>query len=305
MIKKVLVFGLGAIGSILAIKLKNNVDLAVLVDENRLERYKRDGIIYNCEKFKFNYVLDTENDFKPDLIIIAIKSIDFEKNIEKIKNYVGENTIIMSTLNGITSEKILAKRFGNNHLIHSYFIGHSSMKHENKISFDGVGKIVFGDIKQTNSEKVLALKELFERCEIKYEISKNIESEIWQKFVLNVGVNQTLAILKMPFIALQKLDTAKDFMMSLMSEAVEIAKASGIKGYDSFIKNALEYTKTVPPDCKPSMLQDIENGKVTEVEIFSGEVRRLGKSLGINTPSNDTAWALLTAYNEALQWLKS
>src|SRR5574344_1095339 len=120
-IKNVLLFGLGAIGSIYAVKLKNLVNLSVLVDKKRFERYQKDGIFFNSEHMDFNYVLDTDSKFKPDLIIIATKTIDFEKNLKKIKNYVGENTIIMSLQNGITSEKLLAERYGKEHLVYSFF----------------------------------------------------------------------------------------------------------------------------------------------------------------------------------------
>ena len=90
-IKNVLICGIGAIGSIYAVKLLENkkCNLKILVDETRLERYKQNGLDFNDKKYDFDYTLPQNADnFKADLIIIAVKNNGLKWVIKNIKNFL-------------------------------------------------------------------------------------------------------------------------------------------------------------------------------------------------------------------------
>ena len=136
-IKNVLICGIGAVGSIYANKI-NEYDgncLKVLVDKKRLENYTKSPKIFNGKPLNFNYILPENNDYKADLIIIATKFDALNDVIKNIKNFVKEDTIIMSLLNGVTSEEIIAQEYGWTHTLLSYFIGHSAMRTGNNITY--------------------------------------------------------------------------------------------------------------------------------------------------------------------------
>lgn len=300
-IKNVLIIGLGAIGSIYATKLHDfdSGCVRILLDKSRYEKYSRDGIIFNGKKYNFNYVLDTETNFKADLILIATKAADFEKASDMIKNFVGQDTIILSLLNGISSEEILFKKYGKENVLYSYFIGNSSMKSGIEINFDGVGDIIFGEAQNQNySEKVQIIKNFFHKVNINYKIPEDMLSSLWQKFIINIGANQTSAIIKAPYEAFRKSEYVKTIAYGLMSEAVEIANVLGINNTDKFINNAFELLCNIPPELKSSMLQDIENKKPTEVDIFAGEICRLGEKYNISTPKNELVFNIIKSIEE-------
>lgn len=300
-IKNVLILGLGAIGTIYAVKLNEIANISVLVDKSRIDRYKANGIIFNSKRYDFNLVLDTDSGFCADLIIVATKSINFSQTADMIKNYVGKNTIILSLLNGITSENVLAQKYGQDKVLPAFFIGHSSMRIGNSVSFDGVGKVVFGEVDNSYSQKVQSLEKFFNSANLDYRISKDITTELWQKLIVNIGVNQALAIYKKTFGALKdENNKVRLFAINLMSEAIEVANAIGIKDSDKFLQYTLDYIATVPSNCKPSMLQDIEHGKPTEIESFAGEILRLGKENNIQTPYNTKVFNALTSYNNTV-----
>lgn len=299
-IKNVLILGLGAIGSIYATKLHDSglVCLKILLDESRYNKYKGNGITFNNRCYDFDYVLDTETNFKADLIMIATKANDFENASEMIKNFVAEDTIIMSLLNGISSEPILFNKYGKEKVLYSYFLGHSSMKRGLDIKFDGIGTLFFGEDKNTQySQNVLAVKDLLDKTSIDYKIPEDMPSALWQKFIINIGANQTLAMLKESYGAFNS-RYVRNIAQDLMSEAVNIAKFLGISNADKFIDNTFKIITTIPPELKPSMLQDVENGKPTEVEIFAGEVCRLGKKYNIPTPKNELALNIIKSTDE-------
>ena len=73
-----------------------------------------------------------------------------------------------------------------------------------------------------------------------------------------------------------------------MREVISLAKVSGINLTEQDIPDWYRFLNTLSPHGKTSMLQDIEAGRKTEVEIFSGKVVELGKKYGVPTPVNQT-----------------
>lgn len=287
-IKNVLVCGIGAVGSIYADKIEKFTpqNLRVLVDEARLERYKKNPTVFNGRVLDFNYILPNDTSFKADLIIIATKFDGLNDVIKNIKNFVYDDTVILSLLNGVTSEKIIAKTYGREKLLYSYFIGHSAIRDGRNITHDDVNTIVYGSENSNDFENVERIQDFFEQAGINYLIPDDIIHSLWLKYMLNVSANQTTAILRMNFGEMLENDKCMDFAINVMKEVQAIAKAEGVRNTESMIDETIEHLHTMIPEGKTSMLQDVEAGRKTEVEMFAGTVIKLGKEFGIPTPYN-------------------
>ena len=287
-IKNVLVCGIGAVGSIYADKIEKFTpqNLRVLVDEARLKRYKKNPTVFNGRVLDFNYILPNDTSFKADLIIIATKFDGLNDVIKNIKNFVYDDTVILSLLNGVTSEKIIAKTYGREKLLYSYFIGHSAIRDGRNITHDDVNTIVYGSENSNDFENVERIQDFFEQAGINYLIPDDIIHSLWLKYMLNVSANQTTAILRMNFGEMLENDKCMDFAINVMKEVQAIAKAEGVRNTESMINETIEHLHTMIPEGKTSMLQDVEAGRKTEVEMFAGTVIKLGKEFGIPTPYN-------------------
>ena len=285
-ISNVILCGLGAIGTIYADLLQNRegVDFRVLVDECRLDRYMNNPIEYNGKPLRPTYVLPSETNFKADLVIISTKMPGLNNAICELKNFVHENTIILSLLNGVESEKIIAEFYGRERLLYSYFIGHSSVRVGNKVTHDGHNIIVFGSDCRNDEENVRILKEFFDRTGINYEIPKDIVHSLWLKFMLNVCANPTTALLRMNFGEMLRNKKFMELSVKIMKEVQAVAKAEGVNNTEIMIDETLASLKNMCPEGKTSMLQDVESGKNTEIDMFAGTVVRLGKKYDIPTP---------------------
>lgn len=300
-IKKVLVCGIGAVGSIYADKIEkfSPDDLRILVDKNRLERYKKNPTIFNGRILNFNYILPIATDFKADLIIIATKFDGLQEVVTNIKNFVHEGTIILSLLNGVTSEKIIAETYGREKLLYSYFIGHSAIRVGRQITHDDVNTIVYGSENEADTENVESVKNYFEKVGINFEIPDDIIHSLWQKYMLNVAANQTTAVLRMTFGELLSNSKAMEFVKNICEEVRQIAKAEGVKGTDTLIDEVIEHLHTMIPEGKTSMLQDVEAGRKTEVDMFAGTIIKLGKKHNIQTPYNKMLKEMLDIIEES------
>ena len=290
-IKNVIICGLGAVGLTYTNKLINICSLKILADEERIEKYKKNPPLLNGKKLDFDYITPDAKIPPADLIIITTKNDGLDSAIEYIQNFVGENTIIISLLNGITSEEKIAQKYGRDKVLHSYFIGHSAVREGNNVTQDGVGKIYFGSPYKENLHKVQKLKEFFEKNNIDYEIPEDILYSLWLKFTFNTYANQISAILQIPFGDMRG-KCFEDMARAIVNEVKEIARAEGINT-QNLERDALNCLKLMCPEGKTSMLQDIEAGRKTEVDIFAGEVIKKGQKYGISTPYNELLYNMI------------
>lgn len=299
-ITNVLLCGLGAIGSIYAVKISQNKEskLSVLVDEARLIRYKNSPLVFNGQEYYFNYITK-DSSFVADLIIIATKNNQLPNVIDSIKNFVGRDTIILSLLNGLKSEDILSEVFGKDKVLYSYYIGHTSTRIGRNVTHDDVYKTVFGENDNSQySDNVLVVKNFFDKVGVKYEIPVDMEYSKWWKFLVNVGYNQASAVLNASYGDFQKSEATNDIAINLMKEAAGVAKAVGVKNTDKLIPEVLKVIATMLPETRTSMLQDVDAERQTEVDVFAGYVSELGKKYGINTPYNDMFFKIIKAMDD-------
>ncbi|MGJ9460537.1 ketopantoate reductase family protein [Oceanobacillus sp. CF4.6] len=295
-IKNVSLIGLGAIGSAYGSKLHALLgeSLRVVANENRIRRYQSDGLEVNGHVFHFNYILPETKTEPADLVIFAVKNAELEQAFLDMKHHIGPNTIILSLLNGISSEDEIYEATKNEQILFSMCVGIDAVRTSNKIRFSSMGKICFGEKDQTTSDNVLAVKELFERADIAYEIPDNIWHTIWAKFMFNVGINQTSAVLRAPYKHFQEIPALHQWMEQAMYEVVEISKSIGVHLTEEDVRNYRPILMNLAPDGQTSMLQDIEANRKTEVEYFAGKVCELGKKYHIPTPVNDQLYKMIT-----------
>ena len=288
-IKKVTLIGLGAMGVFFAPRIseKLGADFRILADGARKERLERKGVTVNTINYRFPIITPDVEGVPADLVIIAVKGYDLEQAIKDIRNQVGKDTIILSVLNGVESEKQVAAVYGEEHVLYSYMRISIVMK-DGKTEFDPhKGSIHFGDLKndpEHYSENVLAVKNLFDLCGIDYKVDADMLKGIWFKFMCNVAENMTCAMFGVPFGAFQKSDDANYFRHKAMWEVIHVANKLGIDIGQNEIDRQEHTIGRLPYENKPSTLQDLEAAKHTEVDMFAGTVVRLGKELGVETP---------------------
>ncbi len=289
-IKKVTLIGLGAMGVFFAPKLEAYLgkgNFRVLADGERKERIQARGVTVNGVRHQFTVITpETEGD-TADLIIMAVKDTGLTQAILDIRNQIGQATRILCVMNGIDSEERIAAVYGWEHVLYSYMRVSIVMK-DGIADFDPeLGKVYFGEAKNSElSERVKPVKELFDACDIKYNIEPDMIRGMWFKFMCNIGENMTCAMLGIPFGAFHVSGHANDIRYKAMWEVVKIANRLGIDLGQEDIEYQETAIKRLPFANKPSTLQDLENGRVTEIEMFAGKVVKLGEELGIETPLN-------------------
>lgn len=295
-VEKISLIGLGAIGAAYAAKL-HDMDpdsLRIIADQDRIDRYSESGFIVNGRSYQFNYI-NPETETKPaDLVLVAVKYEGLEQAIKNIRRHVGPHTIIISLMNGISSEDMIASVYGSQNVLHAMCVEIDAVRVGTNIQFSTFGRICFGEpVNTTHSRHVQLVKQLFERANIPYEIPENMLRTMWWKFMINVGVNQTSAVLRAPYGVFQEVKEARELMFGAMEEVVVLSEKVGVHLNRSDIENFDPILRKLSPEGKTSMLQDIEAGRKTEVEYLAGKVCELGAEHGVPTPINDLLFKMI------------
>ena len=285
MIKNVLIAGLGGVGAVYASQIEKTDKVNVLVDSKRLEFYINNPTFINGEKFEFNYITSASPS-PMDLIIIAVKYYNLDEILESLNGFINSNTRIISLINGISSESIIKQRYPDAVVIPSYLICNSIIRTGRSIVHDGVNKIVM--------DEDLHVEEFFDKCGINYEVSEDIKSAMWQKFMLNIIANQLSAVTHKTFGEMNKLPYIESLLHKILEEVILIARMEGVNNPELLAENAIKTFRGMAPYGKTSMLQDIENNNLTEVDAFAGTVINLGKKYNIPTPYNNLFKYLLS-----------
>jgi 2-dehydropantoate 2-reductase len=289
-IKTVSLIGLGAIGILYAHQLAKSMakeNLRIVADRGRIARYQRDGIFINDARCDFNYVPSDEQCPPSDLVLIAVKYNGLNDAIKAIENHVGPDTIILSLLNGISSEAHISAAYGADKVLPCIVFGMDAVKTGAEMTYHNKGFISFGDFKPgTVSDKVSAVGSFFEKTGIPYEISEDMQKKQWSKFMLNAGCNQATAVYLCNYAGIQKDGLYRDLMISAMEEVAVLAEKEGIALTREDIAYWCHIIDGLTPGAKPSMQQDVEAARYSEVEMFGGTILELAARHGIQVPVN-------------------
>ncbi len=294
-INTVALVGLGAIGAAYGSKLHDSLkdSFQVVANEERIQKYRKNGMQINNQVYHFNYITPETVKKPADLVIFSVKNAELPQAIQDVKHHVGPDTIILSLLNGISSEDEIYDAFKSDHILYSMSVEIDALRTNNEIVFSTLGRIEYGEKDNALTEDVEAVRNLFNKVGIDYKISDNISHTMWWKFMINVGVNQTSAVLKAPYGVFQTLPIAYQWVESAMREVVAISKKVGIHLEEEDVEKFWPIINNLSPKGKTSMLQDVEAGRKTEVEYFAGKVCELGKKYQVPTPVNDQLYKII------------
>jgi 2-dehydropantoate 2-reductase len=288
-IETIAVIGAGALGAAYAGMLyeMDNRCVSFVAGGNRYEKLSRSGMIVNGKQYNIPVLRPDDLSPPADLLIVAVKYHQMQDALRDMKNRVGEETTIISVMNGLDSEEQLGSVYGPEKVLYTIAVGIDALREENRINYARQGKITFGEAKNIIlTERVKRVQELFNKAGIIYETPPDMIHAIWWKFMVNVGINQASAVLRAPFSVFQTSPAAINLMQSAMREVIMLSEKTGVNLTDEDIETFTKVLRNINPLGKTSMLQDIEAGRKTEVEMLAGKVIELGRKLNVPTPIN-------------------
>jgi 2-dehydropantoate 2-reductase len=295
-VRNVAILGAGAMGAYFATSFfgAHGFSTTLVARGRRYDRLKSQGLSVNGKQYAIPVIHPDETPPPADLIIVALKNHHLSGAVPDLRNLVGDQTTIISVMNGLDSEVAIGSVYGMDKMLYTVSVAIDAQRQGNQITFTNPGKHYFGEATNTQvSERVRRVQDAFDRAGIAYETPVDMVRMMWWKFMVNVGMNQASAVMRAPYGVFQTSQVAQELMEALMREVVALAEISGVNLVEQDIADWYPLLGTLAPGGKTSMLQDIEAGRKTEVEMFGGKVVELGKTLDIPTPVNHTVTSII------------
>lgn len=292
---KIVIIGAGAMGSLYGSFLCGTGNEVWLLDrwKEHIEAVNQTGLIVEKQDSS-SLINDLKATCDPkeagiaDLAIIFVKSTMTEKAVKENQAVFGKNTIVLTLQNGLSNIEQIESTISRSQIIAGTTAHGATLLGTGRIKHAGQGKTIIGELNGRMSERILTVKNLFEKAGLEAEISDNVLSLIWDKLMVNVGINALTALTELKNGELLKYIETEGLLEKAVNEAWLVAESKGIKLNFS---DPIQHTKEV---CRAtafnysSMLQDILNKRKTEIETINGAIVSEGKKAGIETPVNET-----------------
>ena len=295
-IQNVAILGAGAMGAYFAACFAANQGFSprLIARGERRQRLERDGLIVNGRPVFIPVASPEDGPAPADLIIVALKHHHLAAAVADLKAFVGPETVVISVMNGLESEAIIGETVGKDKVLYAISVGIDAVRQGNRLTYSNPGRHIFGEADNTVvSDRVRRVQEAFTRTGIAWETPPDMVRMLWWKFMINVGMNQASAAMRAPYGAFQTRAEARDLMEALMREVIALAGPAGVNLGEADIADWRRVLQTLSPGGKTSMLQDVEAGRKTEVEIFGGTVVALGRRYNVPTPVNRTLFQII------------
>ena len=272
--------------------------LASWREGSRAERLRQNGCTINGQAYH-PQVLTPQQAHGVDLLIVALKYGALPGALDSIRTIVSERTVVMNLMNGVDSEDLIAAQVGAAHVLPALIKVALPHRTGDGVRFDPettIG-IIYGELTAPfDSDRVQAVRALFADTGIHFRVTEHIREEIWSKFRLNVCNNLPQAILGAGVGCYSDSAHIKAISDGLRRELEAIAAAKGID-----LSKAAAAPPTAAPCRQPRAtppLQDLDAGRHTEIDMFSGALMRMGRELGIPTPYNEYTYHMIKALEE-------
>lgn len=296
-IKTVSLIGLGALGIMYASRLQSVLPeggLRIIAGAERIQRYQSSGIWCNGEPCRFHYYTPDMPVAPADLLMICTKSTGLEQAIRDAAGHVGPDTVILSAINGITSEETIGEAYGPEKVLYAVAQNTDATRLGTHLTYHSVGSLAIGERDGSVSPRLLQVKSLLDQAGIGCEQPENILRHQWSKFMFNVGLNQVVTVFETNYGGVQREGEAREMMLRAMDEVRRLSLLAGVGLTEEDIQYWMDMLATLGPECKPSMRQDAEAHRPTELSLFAATVRRLGAKYGMDTPVNDFLFERIT-----------
>ena len=292
---KIAIIGSGAMGSLYGGLLAESGQDVYFIDvfKEHVDAINKNGICIvedNEERYIKNVKAVTDSkeiNKKVDLAIVFVKSTLTDIAVEGNKSIIDDNTTILTLQNGIGNIEKINKFVDKNQIIVGTSANGASFVEPGKIKHSGNGGTVLGEISGEITDRINEIHNIFNIDSLGGAVlSENVMSLIWEKLIVNCGINPITALTGLKNGELLDNEESLRLMDKVAEEAINVAKASNINlSFEdaSHIKNVAKATA----ENTSSMLADILNKRRSEIMNINGAVVRIGKELNVDVSVNE------------------
>jgi len=300
---KIAVIGAGAMGSIYASFLAQNKNEVLAIDlwEEHLNVIRESGLRvsgFSGDKTVKNITVSNDiNDAKGyELFIIATKASGVGVVASKLSKIASKSSIILTIQNGLGAGERIASFMPTDNILLGVAQGFgAAMVGPGHAHHNNMSMIRIGEMNGGMTSRLETLVKTWCDAGFNAKAFDDIEQLIWEKFVCNVAWSGSCSIFRKTIG--QVMESEQMFNIA-KGCAIEAKKMGDIKKvnftFDDTVNYITEFGKKLL-NSKPSMLQDVEANRLSEIDAINGMVVTLGNQYDIETPYNTAVSSIIKA----------
>ena len=298
---KIVIFGSGGVGGYFGGRLaQSGQDVTFIARGTHLAAIQTSGL--RVDSISGDFIIqpakaaDSSHSIgAADLVILAVKAWQLEDAISHMKPLLGEQTIILPLLNGMEHMDKLFAAFGSQHVIGGLCRISAFTEGPGHIHHVGIQPyIAFGEWDHVRGPRMEEIQRLFASSNgITAEIPANIQTSMWEKFVFISGTSGVGAYTRQPIGGYRDDPEARQMLKDAMNETAAVARVRGVPLAENFVEETMQRITGLPYDIIPSMQKDMMESRPSELNEQTGAVIRMGKAVGIPTPTHEKLLAAL------------
>ena len=300
---KIVIIGAGAMGGLFAARLAAAGEDVSVVDvwAEHVETIRTQGLILETGegevRTKPAAVTRVEDlaACAADLVIVFVKSGMTAAAARSAQTILGPVGRVLTLQNGLGNAEIIAEVFGADRVLAGTTAQGATLIGPGRIRHGGRGDTHIGRLTGPVDDFCREAAMILSRAGIPAIAEDAVQSLIWGKLVINVGINALTALLRFTNGQLNDHAETRELVKLAVAEAVQVAAASDVSlPYDNAVEKVLAVAAATATN-RSSMLQDILRGRATEIDAINGALVREGVRLGVPTPVNATLTLLIKA----------
>jgi 2-dehydropantoate 2-reductase len=303
-VTRVCVVGAGVIGSLYAAHLAQVADVSALTRrEEHARALQEDGLrVTGRADFTARLAASTSPDAlaEPELVIVACKGTDLEAAAERLSGR-WPSAIVMTVQNGIGADEIVG-RFGDWRQLSAVTFMSGTKHGDIEVQYVLDTATWIGPARGTTPADARSVAALISSSGLKAEAFDDLRPAQWSKLIFNATVNTVAALTGLPhdrhFAALDEPGDLGHLVQALMDEGKAVAAASGVTlGEDPWEMNV--HATQRGSAHYPSMLEDVEAHRKTEIDLITGSLVRAAHRAGVPVPLHETMERLIKAKEDS------
>ncbi|MCC6935858.1 MAG: 2-dehydropantoate 2-reductase [Thermomicrobiales bacterium] len=293
---RIVVIGAGAMGGLIGTRLAVTGHHVTLYDtwDEHVAAIERSGILiteYDDSILRFRIPATTTPPALDgvDLVLVFVKSYHTASALRPFAARLPADTFVLSLQNGLGNlDLIRAALPGHERIILGTTAHGAALLGPGRLRHTGKGATMIGDPAQPGNRRfdLTPISRALTRAGFETTVAENIHTAIWDKLIVNVAINALTALTGLRNGELLDDPELQPVIAQLVDESVNVMRAAGVP---VGTHDHLAYARKVMRDTATnysSMLQDVRNGRRTEIDSINGAVTRLGAELGVATPLN-------------------
>lgn len=300
--KQILFVGAGSVGGFFGAHLaKHHSTVSFLLRPKTRDAVTQNGLTIRSASGTFTVRPQAASDARelprPDLVVLGVKAYDLDEVMDQLEPVLTDKTVILTLQNGIDTEDRIIARINRDCVVGGVAYIYSKIAEPGVINHYKKGAVAIGELMGQESERLLAIRDLFTAAGIPCHLSKDIRRAKWEKMCWNCVFNPITVLIDDHVAKALDHPEMSGVIRQIVGEVAAVSAAMKVPLPLDMPERVVKATQEIR-DIHTSMYDDWKAGRRTEIDFLNGFIVRQGRALGIPTPVNEALTAMIKTITE-------